>query len=91
MAIYLVTYDLHKPERKYKALIDQLQGSQAWWHFLESTWLIQTSEDINTLSNRLITNLDTNDFLLMIEVKRNYQGWLPKEAWDWMNERISVY
>ncbi len=89
MPVYLVTYDLHKPKQEYQPLINELQQSQAWWHYLESTWLIQTYEDITSLNNRLRTHMDANDLTLIIEPKRNYQGWLPKEAWDWMNERIT--
>jgi len=33
--------------------------------------------------------IDKKDFILIIEIRKNYQGWLPKEAWDWINERVS--
>ena len=89
MSVFLVSYDLKRPKQNYTRLYEELQKSQAWWHFLESTWLIETNEAVNTLYNRLARKIDANGFILVIEVKRNYQGWLPKEAWDWMGQRIN--
>jgi hypothetical protein len=32
--------------------------------------------------------MDANDYLLVVRVTRPYQGWLPKDAWEWVNSRI---
>jgi hypothetical protein len=36
---------------------------------------------------KLAPYVDKNDCVLVIGLTRDYQGWLPKEAWDWINAR----
>lgn len=30
-------------------------------------------------------HIDKNDYFLIIEVKDRFQGWLPKDPWDWIH------
>ncbi|MBI4706379.1 MAG: hypothetical protein HY761_00435 [Candidatus Omnitrophica bacterium] len=88
MKAYTINYDLKAPNRNYDGLFVEIKKSPKWWHFLESTWIIATDETPSQIWNRLIANLDKNDYLLIIEVKDNVQGWLPKEAWDWIHANV---
>lgn len=88
MKVYSVSYDLNKPGQEYTALYDELKKSKSWWHHLDSTWLIYTSETAQQLFDRLHQHIDSNDYILIIEVKKNYRGWLPKDAWTWINNHI---
>jgi len=85
---YCVCYDLKTPSRDYTPLFEAIKKSMKWWHYLESTWIIITSETPNDVWDRLGKAIDKNDFLLIIEVRDNIQGWLPKEAWDWIHENV---
>jgi hypothetical protein len=38
----LVGYDLNKPAQDYPKLIEKLKNFSAWWHHLDSTWLVRT-------------------------------------------------
>ena len=80
--VYVVSYDLRKPGQDYKGLFDELEASPSWWHYLESTWLIATSESANELYNRLRKHLDGGDSILIIQAGTDMQGWLPKKAWE---------
>ncbi len=84
--VYSVTYDLKTPGRDYTPLYEALKKAGKWWHYLESTWLIATDETPNQLYNRLVSTITISDRLLIIEVRNNGQGWLPKAAWDWIEE-----
>lgn len=86
---YCISYDLKTANRNYTGLFDALKKSPKWWHFLESTWLIQTTEDPNQVWERLAPTIDSKDFLLIIEVKGNVQGWLPKDAWTWIHSNVT--
>jgi len=91
MKVLLVCYDLSKPDRDYTGLYQTLKKASAWWHYLESCWLLKTSQSPQDWFNKLKPHIDKNDLLLIIEVKRNYQGWLPQKAWDWINNNIKLY
>lgn len=90
MTVYCVSYDLNKSGQNYKALYDELESSSGYWHYLDSTWLVSTSETADQLSNRILKHLDSNDSLLVIKVVSPKAGWLPQDAWDWINQHITV-
>ena len=56
---------------------------------LGSTWLVDTSLRASGVWDRLAPHVDKNDFFLVIGVTTDYQGWLPQDAWDWINSRQS--
>jgi hypothetical protein len=86
--VYCVSYDLNSPGQDYKNLYNELKRSNSWWHYLESTWLINTNETASQFCERLRKHIDKNDGLLIIEVTNNYQGCLSEEAWKWIRENV---
>lgn len=88
---YLITYDLKKKEiDDYKKLYEEIQRSPKWWHFLDSTWIIATSETPGEVWLRIENTIHKeDDRLMIIEIRPNMQGWLPKEAWDWIAENAN--
>lgn len=87
--LYSINYDLKKPGRDYSGLYDAIKGVGAWWHYLGSTWLVDTKLDASAIWERLARHVDQNDRVLVIEVTADYSGWLPKDAWDWIKSRRS--
>ena len=85
--IYAVNYDLKKPGRDSSGLCHAIKSCGVWWHYLGSTWLLDTSLDAAGIFARLKPHVDANDYLLVIRVAGDRQGWLPNEAWDWINKR----
>ena len=85
--LYLVSYTI-VPERDVTSLLRELQNSEKWWHYLDDTWLLATKESSEQLWNRLAPNLLTTDRLLIMQVTQwaSYFGWLPQDAWNWLNE-----
>lgn len=86
--IYAINYDLCTPGKDYKGLYEAIKQCGECWHYLGSTWLIDTGLNANGIFKRLEAHLDSNDQMLVVGITRDYQGWLPKEAWDWINQRI---
>jgi hypothetical protein len=86
--VYMVSYDLHRPGQDYDDLIDELKLSRAWWHHLESTWLIYTDENAEELFHRLRPYLDGNDELLVMRVCDESFGWLKPRAWRWIDKHV---
>lgn len=88
MNAYSINYDLRAPDRDYEGLYEAIKASAKWWHYLESTWIIATHETAQQVWDRLSSKIDKNDYMLIIEVRNHSQGWLPKDAWDWINENV---
>lgn len=86
---YAINYDLKAPGRDYSGLYEAIKKTSLWWwHYLDSTWLIVTEETPSQIWSKLAHHIDKNDFLLIIEVRDNIQGWLPKEAWEWIHDKV---
>lgn len=85
--ILLITYDLHKPGQNYEGLHEEIKKYGTWWHHLDSTWLVSTTDTPTQCMKKLRQHMDDNDNLLVIEVCDNYNGWLPQKAWDWLHKR----
>lgn len=84
--IVLITYDLTQPNRNYEALYTAIkQCGTVWWHYMESVWLIRTELKPTDCFDRLHPNMDDNDYLFIVDISnRPRQGWLPKDAWEWI-------
>lgn len=88
MPVFLLTYDLNRPGQDYDGLIDELKRTNQWWHYLKSTWLLYTTETSDQLWNRVRPHVDDSDRVLICPVTQPARGWLPQEAWDWINRYI---
>lgn len=88
--VFSVSYDLTAPGRNYKGLSDALCSFPLWWHYLESTWLIAGAQSAEEVSRRLEPHLDRNDRILVCEITPDYWGWLPREAWTWIEEHVGT-
>jgi len=88
--IYLITYN-KALLRNYTPLENTIkQCSLAWWHHLDNTWLIETNLNLNQIYQRLSGCIQPQDRLLIIEISNqaDYEGYLPQEAWNWMNQKM---
>jgi len=88
MPAYSINYDLKAPNRDYSGLYEAIKANYAWWHYLESTWIIVTQEAPAQIFDKLKPHIDNNDSLLIIEVRDNISGWLPQKAWEWIHTNV---
>lgn len=89
MRAFAINYDLKVPNRNYEGLYEAIkQSGTKWWHYLDSTWLVVTNDNAQQIWNRLAQQIDKNDYILIIEVRDNVQGWLPKDAWEWIHTNV---
>lgn len=67
--------------------LTSLPAVQDWWKYLSSTYLLFSPLSAHQLSNQ-IRPLLAGGLFIVIEVNpRNYDGWLQKEAWDWIEQQ----
>jgi hypothetical protein len=83
--ILIVSYDL-KSARDYTTFYESLKAQGSWWHYLASTWLISTDKSPAQVAEAVRPYIEPTDFLLVTEMGKTYQGYLPKPAWDWIEE-----
>jgi hypothetical protein len=86
--VLLVTYDLRTPGHNYNPFYEALMQQGTWWHYISSTWLIATTKTPKELHSAVVSHITISDPLLVVAIKRPYWGFLPKEAWDWINNWI---
>lgn len=85
---YIITYDLKQPADKYVPLFDELRRSDKWWHFMTGTWLVLRKDALVELGPKLRAFIFQSDRLLIMPAKGPADGWLPAEAWTWIQENV---
>jgi hypothetical protein len=86
--LLLVTFSLRNPQQNYEPFFVALRGNALqWWHFIEQTCVVYTSHTPDEYVQKLLPYIEKTDSLLVLKVTpHEFQGWLPKEAWDWLNK-----
>jgi len=87
MNLLLVTFSLRNQFRDYEPFFVALRGnSLQWWHFIEQTCVVTSYHDVDSFARQLSPHIEITDSLLVVKLTPHaFQGWLPKEAWDWLN------
>jgi hypothetical protein len=88
MATLMIGYDLNKPEKDYEPLIKAIKALGAWWHHLDSTWLVNCAKTATEVRDTLKAQIDGNDELLVIDVTGRARGWtgFSDSASKWLKE-----
>jgi hypothetical protein len=71
MAVYVATYDLHKPDRDYEPLYVYLKQF-AYAHCIGSVWLIETTLTAAQLRDGMLANMHEKDTILVMRLQ--YDG-----------------
>jgi len=73
----------------YKPLEATLEASPNWWHYMPNVWLAFRYESLGELQAVLAPLIhQTNDRLLILPAKGPAAGWLPQDAWEWLNKYL---
>ena len=88
--VYMITYDLKKPGQNYEKVIKAIKSASTgvWCTYWESSYLIKSQLSVQQICDMITPHLDPNDCLFVVECKFNYQGWLSKDQWKYINENI---
>ena len=89
MMLYAINYDLKKDQGKdYNDLYEVIKSVGVWWHYLESTWIVETDKNSEEIWKIIEKIKDKEDHFLIIKLENEKQGWLPKKAWEWLNKNF---
>jgi hypothetical protein len=89
VATMLIGYDLNKPGQDYDDLISAIKGlGTAWWHYLDSTWLVICDRTATSVRNELQKHIDSGDELLVIDVSGRARAWagFSDRASKWLKD-----
>ena len=87
--IYVVSYSIN-PKRDIGPLMEAIKSaSNGWAHYIDDTWLVASNESPQRFAERMFIHIGPNDRLLVAEL-RDYYGWLPNEAWEWLKKARDV-
>lgn len=75
--------NLHDALTKDKSVI-------AWWHYITNCYIIITNNGVNAADVRGYVNSRlSNVSLFVLQIKyNNYDGFLKKDAWDWIENNL---
>ena len=85
----VITHALNNKFRDYTPFFDAIKNnSENWWHYFDTTWIVSTPHGADAYARLLYPHMDTTDRLLVVKITPDKQGWLTKEAWDWLNSKF---
>lgn len=90
MPAYFISYDLNKQGQDYSGLFDAIKSYGTWLHPLDSTWLISTTDRAEQVFNKLSPHIDSNDRILIMEIKHHWHAKLDQQAYDWIRTHVII-
>jgi len=83
--IFMVAYDLHKPDRDYSAVESAIKGFGSWCHLEESVWLVDTTNSAAIMRDQLMS-LGTDATYFVQRVTQDWASYgASKQKTDWLN------
>lgn len=83
--VLIINCVLRNQLRDYTPFFNAIRANSAWWHFMDPTWIVNTNKTPHEFANLLYPHMENTDSLLVARLTGEYEGWLPKEAWEWLN------
>ncbi|MFM2394504.1 MAG: hypothetical protein RLZZ546_2486 [Bacteroidota bacterium] len=74
--------------QKFHKTLTTADGIISWWHYLESSYIVITNRNTSAtnVSEFVRANMPDKHFFVCELNLKNHDGWLPQEAWDWINK-----
>ncbi|MES2592155.1 MAG: hypothetical protein V4608_09740 [Bacteroidota bacterium] len=90
---YIINFDkggLHDTfdYKKFHESLINANGLVSWSHYLASSYIIIVEYHITatSISNFVQARMPDKHFIVVELNLNDHNGWLPKEAWDWINK-----
>jgi hypothetical protein len=91
MATVLIAYDIHPPEGEaYENLTEKIRSLGAWWHHLETTWIVKSIHAPGEIRDQLSAYIGSDDQLLVIDISGDTAEWIGVNdaGSKWLREAV---
>jgi hypothetical protein len=87
---YLITID---PQTSNQTALHQVIANNPvfinWWHYLSSTYIVKTNENLVGVQAELQKKWPKNRYLLIKVDPKHRDGWLVPDAWKWFKDNVN--
>lgn len=87
MSVLLITYDLNSPGQKHSTLLEKIK-EYSWAKLSESSYAIKTTLEPSEVYASLKSYIDQNDNLYIINMRKPYTGFGPKDVNEWLDKNL---
>ena len=63
-------------------------GMGDWWHYIPSTYIVETATSPKFMADRIIEAFSGLSFIITKIDINDYNGYLDKRAWGWLENKI---
>lgn len=90
MATLLIGYDLKTPGKDYTDLWNKVKNLGAWWHNLDSTWIVRCDKTPVQVRDELLSVMDKNDELLVVDITGDAAAWrgFNESGSKWLKDNL---
>lgn len=89
MSVKLITYDLNAQGQKHAEVLTKIKNFGSWARLSESSYAIKSNLTPEQLYQQFKPLIDNNDNLLILTLKKPYQGWADKTVHNWLENQLT--
>lgn len=93
MNYYQITFNNFEgfdPNRIHQFITVQM-GLSDWWHFIPSTYIVESASTNYFMASRIIEVFPGLNFIIVKIDINDYNGYLDKRAWEWLENKIKSH
>jgi hypothetical protein len=73
---FLIAYDIHPGQDvAYVELTETIQSLGAWWHHLETVWIVRSARTLEEIRGELASRIGADDQLLVADITESAMEW----------------
>jgi len=92
LASILIAYDIHPAAGPaYDNLVQAIQSMGAWWHHLETVWIVRSKKTPEEIRDALKIYVGSDDQLLVLDITGDRAGWVgvTDSGSRWLQDNIT--
>lgn len=76
LSTILIAFDMHHGQHSaYRRMAEAIQSLGAWWHHLETVWIVKSDKTPEEIRDKLSSHIDADDQLIVVDITRSGIEW----------------